>query len=1066
MTTLAGSGQTGYSGDGGAATSATIRGAIGINLDSARNAYFSDLGNNVIRKVTVSTGIISTVAGVASTSGGFNGDNIQATSAQLNQPHDVVLDDYGNMYICDRYNNRVRKVTVSTGVITTIVGTGTSSSTGDGGSATSATLITSCYSRFDSFGNFYISECDGDRIRKVVTVSTEIPTTIPTMTPSGTPSVIPTAAPSSKPTFTPTATPSIKPTKVPTVIPTSVPSTLVPTYASGEPTPNPTTAPPTVTPSEIPTEIPTVTPTEIPTETPTEIPSEVPTEIPTSEPTTMPTVVPTVTPTVTPTTKPTITPTNVPSFRPTTAPSSFPTYTSSVRVYFMVTQGLTGISAATYSANKTANDAIFKYTVVKFIGYDSKVEDVTVESVTDLTSVRTRRLAAAETKVMYTYTASTQIFNDTNRATDLFMRSLNNSIISGAFDHQLHTIHSDTWRPVVTQYATFSTAAPTSSPTSTPTSAPTEQDSVLLNIFDQPLTDQVAKAKIDYYLGAFVGYFVTIYVLLYMYSFLHYGKVTATQLYDSSYESRAYIKNSAATSEDIDDNVPILSDLYVKNAQVQGTKSLEEKLQVIKTIATKSSALTAVSERLDTIFALDEEHKYDKGYREYMHQQRTLLGCGSFLYSEGFVVKIPYINREIVFPPGRMEDLLLYICHNHPLFSCFYFMNGSKLGAHGTRILYIGKDVAVFVLYQFSNMLLQHLALDGLGLGTFINLFVITPSAVSVGLVLKYLYTCPFTETVDFQRRYAKYQSTVILLGRLAIVPIMFIMTSSLIIACLFSTGRSIPMILVDYFIYVQFYGILLAIAKAVLLFMDGYYYHLILFGVFDILHIGRLYKERILVEKLVVNVDYAYRDNTYFFGLVREQKILNRDDAIKAKWITARVEGDYDIEMKGGEDVAVVENPLMKAPDGRTSTVFSMDGIFGKEEDDRISYTSKNDIVSAKNPIHDTEKEVKEVAVAAVVDDDDAALYLEYTSRLSYNDDAYSMRSDDDATISFDEWKTRKKEFKQGTRGSFVKAFQVFEEREKVIMDSNEVAASPSVKNTMHLHSFKFKTSALFRPK
>jgi hypothetical protein len=245
---------------------------------------------------------------------------------------------------------------------------------------------------------------------------------------------------------------------------------------------------------------------------------------------------------------------------------------------------------------------------------------------------------------------------------------------------------------------------------------------------------------------------------------------------------------------------------------------------------------------------------------------------------------------------------------------------------------------------------------------------------------------------------------------------------------------------------------------------MDGYYYHLTLFGVFDILHIGRLYKERILAEKLVVNVDYAYRDNTYFFGLVREQKILNRDDAIKAKWITARVEGDYDIEMKGGEDVAVVENPLMIARDVRTSTVFSMDGIFGKEEDDRINYTSKNEIISAKNPIHDTGKEV---AVAALVDDDDAALYLEYTSRLSYNDDAYSMSNDDDATISFDEWKTRKKEFKQGTRGSFVKAFQVFEGRERVSIDSNDVvAASPSVKNTMHLHSFKFKTNALFRPK
>jgi hypothetical protein len=80
-------------------------------------------------------------------------------------------------------------------------------------------------------------------------------------------------------------------------------------------------------------------------------------------------------------------------------------------------------------------------------------------------------------------------------------------------------------------------------------------------------------------------------------------------------------------------------------------------------------------------------------------------------------------------------------------------------------------------------------------------------------------------------------------------------------------------MILVNYFIYVQFYGIILAIIKAILLFKDNYSYQLSLLGVLDVLCIGRIYKERILAEQLVVNVDYAYRVSTYLFGLFKVQK-------------------------------------------------------------------------------------------------------------------------------------------------------------------------------------------------
>ncbi len=191
ITTIAGTGNTGYEGDDGPATSALIQYPFGVNLDDAGNVYFGDKsGFNVIRKVTVATGIISTVAGVGSASGGFNGDNIQATMAMLSNPFDVVLDSSDNLYISEYGSYRVRKVDALTGLITTVVGDGTASSSGDGSAATSVSINGPIFTRFDRDGNLYISEYDGHRIRKVVTVSTDIPTITPTYYPTLSPNSI------------------------------------------------------------------------------------------------------------------------------------------------------------------------------------------------------------------------------------------------------------------------------------------------------------------------------------------------------------------------------------------------------------------------------------------------------------------------------------------------------------------------------------------------------------------------------------------------------------------------------------------------------------------------------------------------------------------------------------------------------------------------------------------------------------------------------------------------------------------------------------------------------------
>ena len=119
---MAGTGFVGDSGDGGQATLATLKGPQGVCLDTNGDIFIADTANHKIRKVTVSTGVITTVAGNGDPL--FDGDNGAATSASLNNPEDVAVDSVGNIFIADTGNGRIRKVTASTGKMTTIAGSG------------------------------------------------------------------------------------------------------------------------------------------------------------------------------------------------------------------------------------------------------------------------------------------------------------------------------------------------------------------------------------------------------------------------------------------------------------------------------------------------------------------------------------------------------------------------------------------------------------------------------------------------------------------------------------------------------------------------------------------------------------------------------------------------------------------------------------------------------------------------------------------------------------------------------------------------------------------------------
>ncbi len=163
MAVIAGDGSQGFSGDGGLATAAQLNNPQGLDRDAAGNIYIADTYNGRVRKVNVSTGLITTVAGNGY--GGYSGDGGQATAAEINAK-DVTLDSVGNMYITG--SNVIRRVDKNTGVITSVVGKNVAGFSGDGGPATAFGEVNNAEGvSFDKQGNMYITDVSNYRIRKV-----------------------------------------------------------------------------------------------------------------------------------------------------------------------------------------------------------------------------------------------------------------------------------------------------------------------------------------------------------------------------------------------------------------------------------------------------------------------------------------------------------------------------------------------------------------------------------------------------------------------------------------------------------------------------------------------------------------------------------------------------------------------------------------------------------------------------------------------------------------------------------------------------------------------------------
>jgi uncharacterized protein (TIGR03437 family) len=163
ISTVAGNGTVGYSGDAGPATSAQLNSPFGIAVDAADNVFIADSGNNVIRRV--SGGTIATIAGNGIA--GYSGDGGQGINARLTTPYAVAQDISGNVYVADYANSRIREVTTD-GTISTITGNGRAGYSGDGGPAVTAQVNTPAGVAFDGQGNVYVADSGNGLVRKLL----------------------------------------------------------------------------------------------------------------------------------------------------------------------------------------------------------------------------------------------------------------------------------------------------------------------------------------------------------------------------------------------------------------------------------------------------------------------------------------------------------------------------------------------------------------------------------------------------------------------------------------------------------------------------------------------------------------------------------------------------------------------------------------------------------------------------------------------------------------------------------------------------------------------------------
>ncbi len=607
---------------------------------------------------------------------------------------------------------------------------------------------------------------------------------------------------------------------------------------------------------------------------------------------------------------------------------------------------------------------------------------------------------------------------------------------------------------------------PTVQPTATPSSWPVSLDIISINALSAPITAKVVNKKVNFYLGSFVAYFVTCFLLLTLIDCSKVGKSLVKKLHDSAFASGTFTPTVSGDEAHSRVTASALLSVLLRDSKAK---------MVFNKLNKKDYEISKLMEderRLQSLLAERERGKYkpsskaySAGFYAYIDQRRTYLGCQPLLYPDG---QISGCGKSWKLQESLMEDLVVYLCNNHSVLNCIYSCDGAPVDRTGNRLIYMTQNCVAFFLSAVSGSVFNYIGVSE-RVNIFFDILVTTPATIAMAKVMKVLYVCPLGFSVEYQASNPLVVTIVRWLGKLVMLPILVAIGGLLVLSAIFSRGHDTVIIIVYFFLQVQLYGFFLELLFSGLMFLSTVYMRVTIdLSVRSILllEVGRRYAEMIHRKGLLVEgKDYHYRCK-YICCLLRIEYIYTFDDAVKKGYVreTDRAQGDMEMQTTSALHRSTVGDDTGNDTSSpniyiRPSTVYEADelttessfqyNVAAVEIDDRVSLSRLFD--SGKTTIMPKFelKSVDNKTCNTILSDEE--LYQEYQNdyvQASDTANGADVKYDfDEKTLSFEEWKIERKKFKAGTRGSFVKAFQVFEDREQ---------ATSSVNNTMKLANVK----------
>jgi hypothetical protein len=551
--------------------------------------------------------------------------------------------------------------------------------------------------------------------------------------------------------------------------------------------------------------------------------------------------------------------------------------------------------------------------------------------------------------------------------------------------------------------------------------------------------------KAQYYLGYYIGYFLILFIVLLIIDKSKFGKKYIDKLLKSAYDSNIYNPDTCKSFENFttrERDALILKDLFKKDQCLIHTleeerikneldeKSLHKRNEKHdindNSIQDEKNAENSIeySDKRKTRGG-DVKNKFSSAFYQYILQRRAYIGCEPLIYENGYIKNM--ICFIWCFPKGAYEDFLIYLANNHLLLSCIYAAKGGPLSRSGRRLVYMMQYSLSFFIKIVSFGVLQYFNIPEYVSPAF-SILIITPLSISFGTFIKLLYTCScLVNNNQFRVEHPRMHRWVKSIGRLVTIPFVLLVFGLLVLASTFSCQSSRYDIILSFFLQVQLLSSILEVIYAILIFTPDYYYNLsIITPLFSktLVLIGSLYAERLIkfVSKpgSIKNINERQlfiNSESYFGGFIRSETLCSRAYALKKGWITKIDEENYrsTIEMSD----------------------FLENSPFYDDSDDTIEYTtSRTSSFTSMNPMIQSSR-IKSVSqISSIVpprppppppppslinskfvetENDANQLYQSYLKEVSHIDRH---------SLSFEEWKLNRKNFKENTRRSFIAAY------------------------------------------